>query len=378
MVTARVARAVGAALALLAACPDAWAQAAPWGSRDAFAQADRDRMVASANLARATRALDAAMTALGARRAEAHELDAARDRGAALLQLQRLAVASALAATGGKPGDARAQLVIAQLIRTAASTAGTLAALAGRRSSQGRRVREAVATMARARDGQAHAEAFDAAARARWRMTLRDVVRGPGPNATAASQVGTPVLRASGPLEMAASPRLRAVAPFRQTRMRTTGEELAIDVRLLRSASPRAGVKRRLEPPRMPGTEPLLPIAGTVQTAEPGAMRGGSAILTSVSQTVSAPAGGTVVFARRFRDLGPLLIIDHGGGYHVVLVGLTRLDVQEAARLVAGQSVGRIEARSDEPASLHMQLRYRGTPIDPAAWPRAHQDKVAS
>ena len=380
MVTARVARAVGAALALMAAWPDAPARAESGGSRAAFAQADRERMEASAILARAAQALDAATAAVGARRAEAHEVDTAREDAAVLLQAQRAAMATALAVTGGKPGDARAQLVIAQLIRTAATTAGTLAALGGRRSSLGRQLREAASAAMRARDGRAHAEALHAAAGARWRRALRGVARGLVPTGAAALQVERPALRALAPWEIAASPGLRDLSRDRAMCKRTTGEELALDARLLRAASPRAGAKRRLQPTRVPSAEPMLPIAGTLQDAraDPLVSRGGLVIRTSVSQTVSAPAGGTVVFARRFRDLGPLLIIDHGGGYHVVLVGLTRLDVHEAARLVAGQSVGRIEARSDEPASLHMQLRYRGMPIDPAAWPRAHQDKVAS
>jgi len=101
-------------------------------------------------------------------------------------------------------------------------------------------------------------------------------------------------------------------------------------------------------------------------------------LTTHVSQIVSAPISGEVVYARWFRDLGPVLIIERGGGYHAVLVGMTQLDVREGARLVAGQSVGRIEARSDEPASLHMQLRHEGVPLDPAVWPRADHDKVAS
>ena len=121
MVTARVARAVGAALALMAAWPDAPTRAESGGSGAAFAQADRERMEASAILARAAQALDAATAAVGARRAEAHEVDTAREDAAVLLQAQRAAMATALAVTGGKPGDARAQLVIAQLIRTAAT-----------------------------------------------------------------------------------------------------------------------------------------------------------------------------------------------------------------------------------------------------------------
>ena len=88
------------------------------------------------------------------------------------------------------------------------------------------------------------------------------------------------------------------------------------------------------------------------------------------------------VRSRRLRrsvpGLGPLLIIDRGGGYHAVLVGVTRLDVREGAQRSCRPVVGEIDARGDGPARLHFELRYRGVPIDPAAWLAAHQDKVRS
>ena len=131
----------------------------------------------------------------------------------------------------------------------------------------------------------------------------------------------------------------------------------------------------------MLATGPLLPIAGAVTADSTSSRMGGPpgiAIVTRIAQIVSAPVSGRVAYAAPFRELGPLLIIDRGGGYHVVLVGVTRLDVREGARVVAGQSLGEIDARWNGPASLHVELRHRGVPIDPAAWFGAHQDKVAS
>ena len=55
---------------------------------------------------------------------------------------------------------------------------------------------------------------------------------------------------------------------------------------------------------------------------------------------VISPCGGRVVFAESFRSYGLLLIVDCGGGYHVVLSGFERLDVKLGQSLVAGEPVG--------------------------------------
>jgi septal ring factor EnvC (AmiA/AmiB activator) len=90
---------------------------------------------------------------------------------------------------------------------------------------------------------------------------------------------------------------------------------------------------------------------------------------------VIAPCGGRVVFAAAFRSYGLLLIIDCGGGYHVVLSGFDRLDVKLGQSLVAGEPVGVMptwepgsEAR--RPA-LYVELRRDGTPVNPAPWLRS-------
>ena len=93
---------------------------------------------------------------------------------------------------------------------------------------------------------------------------------------------------------------------------------------------------------------------------------------------VSSPVAGTVRFAEPFRGLGPLLIIDPGGGYHVVLTGLAQLDVRRGASVVAGQSLGEIVAGTNGPARLQLELRRHGLPIDPAPWLEAYHDKVRS
>jgi septal ring factor EnvC (AmiA/AmiB activator) len=90
---------------------------------------------------------------------------------------------------------------------------------------------------------------------------------------------------------------------------------------------------------------------------------------------VISPCGGRVVFAQSFRSYGLLMIVDCGGGYHVVLSGFDRLDVRLGQSVVAGEPVGVMptwepgsEAR--RPA-LYVELRHDGTPVNPAPWLRS-------
>jgi septal ring factor EnvC (AmiA/AmiB activator) len=89
---------------------------------------------------------------------------------------------------------------------------------------------------------------------------------------------------------------------------------------------------------------------------------------------VISPCGGRVVFAQSFRSYGLLLIVDCGGGFHVVLAGFDRLDVKLGQSLVAGAPVGVMptwEPGSDahRPA-LYVELRHDGAPVNPAPWLR--------
>jgi septal ring factor EnvC (AmiA/AmiB activator) len=90
---------------------------------------------------------------------------------------------------------------------------------------------------------------------------------------------------------------------------------------------------------------------------------------------VISPCGGRVVFAESFRSYGLLLIVDCGGGYHVVLSGFDRLDVKLGQSLVAGEPVGVMPtwepgSEAHRPA-LYVELRRDGTPVNPAPWLRS-------
>jgi septal ring factor EnvC (AmiA/AmiB activator) len=78
---------------------------------------------------------------------------------------------------------------------------------------------------------------------------------------------------------------------------------------------------------------------------------------------VSAPAAGQVAFAGTFRGYGDIVIIEHGGGQHSLLIGLARLDVVVGQAVLAGEPVGLL---GDDPApTLYLELRRAGDAIDP-------------
>ena len=89
---------------------------------------------------------------------------------------------------------------------------------------------------------------------------------------------------------------------------------------------------------------------------------------------VVSPCGGRAVFAAPFRSYGLLLIVDCGGGYHMVLGGLDRLDVRAGASLRSGEPVGVMPAwdptHPGPRPSLYVELRRGGVALNPAPWLR--------
>src|SRR5262249_14866939 len=56
--------------------------------------------------------------------------------------------------------------------------------------------------------------------------------------------------------------------------------------------------------------------------------------------TVIAPSDGWVVYAGEFRSYGQVLIINAGGGYHILLANLARTEVEVGRFVLAGEPVG--------------------------------------
>lgn len=112
----------------------------------------------------------------------------------------------------------------------------------------------------------------------------------------------------------------------------------------------------------------------------------GVSILTRPDARVSTPADGRVVYAGPFRSYGNLLIINAGGGYHVLLAGMDRIDVEVGQFVLAGEPVAAMGARRLADASanvgasqpvLYVEFRKDGTSVDPGPWwARPNDEKV--
>jgi len=109
-----------------------------------------------------------------------------------------------------------------------------------------------------------------------------------------------------------------------------------------------------------------------------GAKAQGVSLSTRAGATVNAPADGWVVYAGPFRSYGQLLILNAGGGYHVLLAGMERIDVQLGQFVLAGEPVavmatprlassGTADIGSTQPV-LYIEFRKDGNSIDPAPW----------
>ena len=92
---------------------------------------------------------------------------------------------------------------------------------------------------------------------------------------------------------------------------------------------------------------------------------------------VTTPCDGWVVYAGPFRSYGQLLILNAGGGYHVLIAGMERISVNIGQFVLTGEPVATmgttsqvasiLAANASQPV-LYIEFRKDGTPIDPGPW----------
>jgi len=80
---------------------------------------------------------------------------------------------------------------------------------------------------------------------------------------------------------------------------------------------------------------------------------------------VTAPYEGRVVFARDWQPIGNLIVLDVGGGYHILLMGVGAILVEESQRVTAGEPVAEMAQGG---ANLDLEIRKNGEPVNPALW----------
>lgn len=104
----------------------------------------------------------------------------------------------------------------------------------------------------------------------------------------------------------------------------------------------------------------------------------GLSLATRSNARVASPTDGWVVYSGPFRSYGNLLIINAGGGYHVLLAGMERIDAQVGQFVLAGEPVAVMGTRllasagsagvgATQPV-LYVEFRKDGASIDPAPW----------
>jgi septal ring factor EnvC (AmiA/AmiB activator) len=108
-----------------------------------------------------------------------------------------------------------------------------------------------------------------------------------------------------------------------------------------------------------------------------GGVEKGISIATRASAEVTAPADGWVVYAGPFRSYGQLLILNAGGGYHILLAGMERISVdlgqfvltgEPVAVMGNGSHIAAILATGSSQPVLYVEFRKDGTPVDPGPW----------
>ncbi|WBV44004.1 murein hydrolase activator EnvC [Pseudoroseomonas cervicalis] len=394
----------------------------------AAAQAARAAAEAEQALARqraeAGRRAVAAEQAADAAEAEAREAAAVRD--AALVDLQRRAEAIApllplmrrlsqypsetLLAVPGDPETAlRGALVLRSLTRHLSAEAAALRQAQAVAAEATRKAEAEAAQLAEARaERQAAAAAVEAAlAQARThRSALAEEEKAAAREAASAATRAGDLREMLERLERAraraeAEARARAErereAAERAARLRAEreAEALAARQRATRDAAQREALareqaaaaereqERRQEASRSPAAPPptasggrAVPVAGRVTRDFGDSGAGGPArglTYTAPAQArVVSPCGGSIAFSGPFRSYGQLLIVDCGGGYHFVLAGLDRLDADTGARVLAGEPVGQLGAGEENGrATLYVELRRNGQPVDPKSWFRS-------
>jgi len=153
--------------------------------------------------------------------------------------------------------------------------------------------------------------------------------------------------------------------------------------------APRAKQAAFVQPGRMKPAVPFgqakglikLPASGTIMRDygdqdDLGIRSQGVAIETRAQAQVVSPSDGWVSYAGEFRSYGQLLIINAGGGYHILLAGMEEIYVRRGQFVLSGEPVASMgeatasESRSGNVAnpSLYVEFRKNEEPIDPKPW----------
>ena len=113
-----------------------------------------------------------------------------------------------------------------------------------------------------------------------------------------------------------------------------------------------------------------------------GGVEKGISLAARAGAQVTTPCDGWVVYSGPFRSYGQLLILNAGGGYHVLIAGMERISVNIGQFVLTGEPVAVmgstsrvasiLAANASQPV-LYIEFRKDGTPIDPGPWWAANE-----
>ena len=151
--------------------------------------------------------------------------------------------------------------------------------------------------------------------------------------------------------------------------------------------SPDARKVAMLQPSRMQPSIPFansqgllpLPVQAKIlvrfgQSDQNGMPSKGIHLETRADAQVISPCDGLILYAGPFRSYGQLLIINPGGGYHIVLAGMDKIEAQQGQYVLAGEPIAAMgpETHTDETLpkrpTLYVEFRRDQQSIDPEPW----------
>jgi septal ring factor EnvC (AmiA/AmiB activator) len=136
-----------------------------------------------------------------------------------------------------------------------------------------------------------------------------------------------------------------------------------------------------------------LPVNGTKirsfgNSDDVGGVEKGISLAARPGAQVTTPCDGWVVYSGPFRSYGQLLILNAGGGYHVLIAGMERISVNIGQFVLTGEPIAVMGSTSrvasvlaassvsganvSQPV-LYIEFRKDGTPIDPGPWWAANE-----
>jgi murein hydrolase activator len=113
-----------------------------------------------------------------------------------------------------------------------------------------------------------------------------------------------------------------------------------------------------------------------------GGIEKGISLAARPGAQVTTPCDGWVVYAGPFRSYGQLLILNAGGGYHVLIAGMERISVNIGQFVLTGEPVATMGSTSQVASILstnasqpvlYVEFRKDGTPIDSGPWWAANE-----